>query len=333
MPLLNSWSQPLPAVSICCARVALLLATAIGAWTAPIANADLMLTQAGIDRGFQLTTFATGFPVSSLGIGPFGIDYQVGGDILVTTETGNLQRFQNVDGQDAATVPVLANFGQGHAIGLAHLDSNIYMAQNGAPARIVQLNPDGSISHTVASGIAGALGLVADPVSGHLFVSTNVNPRRILNVDPVAGTFTTFASVNVDGMCFSGDYSTLYAAWADNHLVGFDVTSGAQVFDSGLIANVGAIDGSALGYGQFAGSAYVNTRSGFVVEVNLSTMAQTIIASGGSRGDFVAADPTHNGDMLLTQTDRVMRLHGIPEPTTAALLCIGGLLAIRRRTR
>ena len=41
--------------------------------------------------------------------------------------------------------------------------------------------------------------------------------------------------------------------------------------------------------------------------MNLATATQTIIASGGSRGDFVTVDP-NNGTLLVTQSDRIMRL-------------------------
>ncbi len=78
-----------------------------------------------------------------------------------------------------------------------------------------------------------------------------------------------------------------------------------MVFQSGTIAT--GPDGIALGTGPVAGNLFVNTNGGTVVEVNLKTAAQTIIASGGSRGDFVTVDP-NNGTLLLTQTDRIMRL-------------------------
>jgi hypothetical protein len=45
--------------------------------------------------------------------------------------------------------------------------------------------------------------------------------------------------------------------------------------------------------------------------VDLATGAQTLLASGGSRGDLVAVDPS-DATLLLTQTDRILRLHGPP---------------------
>src|SRR6185369_2055824 len=117
-----------------------------------------------------------------------------------------------------------------------------------------------------------------------------------------------FASVDADGMTVGGDGRTLYAAVFRQHLVGFDIGSKAQVFDSGTIAYV---DGPALGIGSLAGKIFANVNDGTVWEVDLATSAQTLIASGGSRGDLVAVDPA-DGSLLLTQTDRILRLHGPP---------------------
>jgi hypothetical protein len=79
------------------------------------------------------------------------------------------------------------------------------------------------------------------------------------------------------------------------------------VFDSGTIS--GGPDDIALGVGTLAGNLFVNTNSGELVEVSLKTAAQAVIASGGSRGDFVTVDP-NNGTLLVSQSDRMMRLTG-----------------------
>jgi hypothetical protein len=105
-------------------------------------------------------------------------------------------------------------------------------------------------------------------------------------------------------LAFDPSAGILYAA-TGGRAEGFDITTEAKVFDSGTIS--GWPDGIALGKGPVAGNLFVNTNGGTVVEVNLATSVQTVIASGGSRGDFVTVD-ANNATLLLTQTDRIMRL-------------------------
>src|SRR5262249_10392808 len=53
-----------------------------------------------------------------------------------------------------------------------------------------------------------------------------------------------------------------------------------------------------------------------VVEVNIANNTQTRIANGGSRGDFVHVD-SNDGSVLLTQSDRVVRLKFPAGPATS----------------
>src|SRR5262249_7028586 len=107
-------------------------------------------------------------------------------------------------------------------------------------------------------------------------------------------------------------------------------TTGAQVFDSGVIP--GGPDGTAIGTsGNLAGKLFVNTNGGTVVEINTTTLAQTVLATGGTRGDFVTVDPL-NDTLLITQTDDILRLTPtgggfIPVPGPIAGAGVPGLLA------
>jgi hypothetical protein len=162
-------------------------------------------------------------------------------------------------------------------------------------------------------------GLAADPFTGHLFVST-LSGNDILNVDPIGKTQTHFVSASADGLALSNDGTILYGAVLNGHILGWSTATGAQVFDSGFIS--GGPDGVAVGTGAFAGELLVNTNGGNLYEINETTLAQALIATGGSRGDFVTVDPT-NGTFLITQSDRIMRLSGpssVPEPSSIWLL-------------
>lgn len=291
------------------------------------AQAQLTLTPDGVARNLSLTTFVSGFNSSS-NIGPLGIAFPSGGGVMVTNYLGTVQTFANVDGQTAGSAPVQANYGLPNAIGLATYGSHIYMTQQ-SNAAVVELNADGTFNRNVLTSFPNATGIVTNPANGHLFVST-WSHGALIDLNPVTGTFTTVAPVSADGLSVSADGSVVYAAVTNGHIVGYNTATGVSVFDSGFIG--GGIDGTALGAGLLAGNMYVNINNGTVVEVNMTTLVQTVIAAGGSRGDFVTVDPT-DSSLLITQTDRIIRIHGefVPAPGVGALLSLGLLAAGRRR--
>jgi hypothetical protein len=304
------------------------------------AEAGLTLTSAGTQAGFGLSVFATGFPSNGIS-GPLGIAFTNSGGVIVTDSPGNVRIFAtDADGQNASSAPIAQNYGANNAVGLARLGNNYYMTQQGN-SDLVQINANGTFNQTIVGGLPNATGLVADPLSGHLFVSTPAGDNSIYAVDPIARTMKLLESgTYVDGLTLSTDGKIVYGASNNGDILGFSTTTGASVFDSGFIAN--GIDGAALGTGSLLGNLYVNTNFGTVYEVNLSTLAQTLIASGGSRGDFVTVDP--NGTLLLTQTDSIDRLTApngggfgaVPEPSSILLVgmgCVGTMIYSRRRAK
>jgi hypothetical protein len=267
---------------------------------------SLTLTQAGVDRGIGISIVAVDFPVNG-GVGPLGIAFPDSGGILVSDQNGNVRVFaSDSDGQSADWFPPL-NYGYRNAHGIAKLNGTIYMTQ-ATLGDLVQLNDDGTINQVILTGLPNAIGLAANPYTGHLFVSFN---GSIADVDPVAQTATTFVTGSFDGLTLSADGSVLYAARGDMHIIGFDVVNDSHpvIFDSGPIA--GNPDGVVEGTGALAGNIYVNTNGGTVVEVNLDRGQQTVIANHGTRGDFVAVDP-YDGSGLFTQSDRIIRLRFPP---------------------
>jgi len=303
-------------------RLAFLLLFLLATGLSGTVHADMTLTAAGVAAGFTLTTFATNFPNTGAGgTGPVGIAFP-GSGVMVSDWPGNVRVFpSHADGQDAGAVSATA-YGTANAVGLAQVAGKLYMAQN-PMSRVVQLNPDGTLNQVIV-GVFCATGLVADRFTGHLFVSSGCSGGGIVSVDPVAKTATAFNSVLSDGLALSNDGLTLYAAdITGHHVLGFDTTTKAQVFDSGVISFV---DGIAVGSGVLAGKIFANTNFGEVWEVDLATSAQTLIASGGSRGDFVAADPS-DGTLLVTQSDRILRLH----PPAGGSFGNGNLLNISTR--
>jgi len=324
----------------------------LGAFAAS-APAAMMLTPTATAAGFTLSTFAFNFPFNGNGVGPVGIGFPSSGGVLVGDyATGNFYRLSDVDGHDISVTPISAGgYGSSQISGLANSGGTMYVALQASNA-VARITDNGTFVAAVASGFPNsgwgglATGLVTNPNNGHLFVSepSSWGGNPVSDLNPATGTFTTFVGASFDGMTTDGN--VLYGAdISQQRIRGFSLSSGnygAEVYDSPVISG---LDGSALGTGSLAGNIFVNTNGGSLIEVNLATNAETVIGTGGSRGDFVSVDP-YTGTLLLTQTDSILRLtppagggfnggNVIPEPATLTLFGIGGVglmvCALRRR--
>jgi hypothetical protein len=183
--------------------------------------------------------------------------------------------------------------------------------------KVVQINANGTYIRDVV-GVARAVGIVTNPTNGHLLVTgfDGTGPYfrdAIYDVDPGAGTSNLFVTgvPGADGIVTDGHMVYVAAAEASSggHILGYDLATKTQVFDSGP---VNGVDGTALGAGSLAGKIFANTNLGEVWEIDLVNPSnRTLIASGGSRGDFVAVDPNDN-TLLVTQSDAIVRLVAPP---------------------
>lgn len=264
----------------------------------------LILTPAGVAEGFQLSTFVTGIT------SPTNCVVTSAGTVLVSGFNNTTYILpSDTDGQSvSASTPTVSN----NVFSMASDGTHIYGHPEMGP--IYELNPDGTVKRTVTNS-AGGYGIAVNPVNGHILAG------GIIDIDPNTNPITSqvVGSASPDGITVSGDGRYVFAAnyFASRNVLGFDIASHAQVFDSGPIA--GGVDGLATGGGTLAGKIYGNANSGVynnvsggtVVEIDTTTGQQTIIAYGGSRGDLASVDLS-NGTFLLSQSDRVMRL--IPPP-------------------
>lgn len=306
------------------------------------ADGAMTLTAAGSSAGFSLSTFADGFPSNPGGVGPVGIAITPAGQVMISDyaygyPSVNQARnavFADVDNQHYstdATFSSTAGFVLYGPSGIAVVGSHIYQAQQSGN-QVAEIDASGNYLQKIVD-FGAAVSLVANPANGHLFSSSG---SSVLDIDPIAKSFTVFSNTNWDGMAITPDGKILYGAnFNTGNIEGYDTATKALVFQSGAISGYGTIDGSALGTGVLAGNIFVNTNGGAIIEVNLTTKVQTVIATGGSRGDFVSVD-TNNGTLLLTQSNSVLRLtapagggfgdgNAVPEPTTLAIWGLGAL--------
>ncbi len=295
----------------------------------------LTLTSTGIADGFSLSTFVDGFQTGS-NIGPLGVTFLSNGNVMVDDfVNGGIRIFTDTDGQHAGDVSPSQTYGGNGPIGLTTLNGSVYVADR--PTTVYKLNNDGSIASTITTSIAGPTGIANDGTN--LFVDGNGGASGgLYMVNPTTHAVTTIANGSFDGLTVDAVAGILYAE-SNNHIYGYRISDFALISDTGALAGNEGLDGVAIGRGTLAGNLYINTNSGTFYQFNIATSALTLLANGGSRGDFVAVDS--NGSLLITQSDRIMRLTpsaggtfaDTPEPGTfaVALGTLGALFLIRRR--
>ncbi len=314
---------------------------ALVAVTPTASKAGLTLTAAGTNLGLSLSTVAYGFDSLS-NLGPLGIAFPTAHSMLVTDFAGEVYAFSSIpSNQSASTATIAQNLGGNGPIGMTVANGLVYLADrlNGT---VDAISATGAFQSFVVN-VAAPTGLATNPISGRIYVTSNTN--GIYEVDPTAHTKTLIVSgADFDGMSVSADGKTLYASQGNNIRVYSTGVNGAPAPALQATYAIGdSTDGTALGTGTLAGNLFVNTNAGNVWEYNIGSAALTLIASGGSRGDFVVAAP--DGSLFLTQSDSILSLSApsgsgftgttdVPEPATISVLGFAlAALAVRRACR
>ena len=315
---------------------ALLAAAAV---TSSPANAGLVTTAYGAAEGFSLSLFATEVGPGSGCCGPLGIATNSQGQVVMRQDNVGLNRlFNDVDLPQTPSTQLssapYSSFGFGAAI--TNSGGTLYATNNDAGQRIAVLNNDGSFNHFLTGNGIGYGGIATDPSTGHLISAGN--PGGIFDTDPTTGISKLIVpNVFPDGLSVSPDGTRIYAALG-GVVVGYDKT-GTQIYDSGAI---GSPDGTGVigGTSKFAGDIVANGNdenfwllNAFGNNLPDLGISAAIIATGGTRDDYVGLDGT-NGSLFVTQSSEVFRLTcgancfftpppPVPEPATLALVGLG----------
>lgn len=318
---------------------------------------SIALTSEGIADGFTLSTFATTNP-GQIGCcsGPFGIAVTNNGNVLVGTGSGHSYVFADTDGQTTGSA-LFTNSSNSGTAAYATVGGNPYGAQSG---RFVEFNNDGTVNHTL-TGVSTSpyLGMWGNQSNGHIISTSSAG---LIDIDPLAngglGSFRVIkAGLYPDGVTVSPDGLTVYVENGGT-IQGYSIATGALLSTFNSFGTLSSPDGSGVisSTNSLDGDIIVNfngngSTTGGIGLIDPSTSLFTVIATGGTRGDYVSPD-TNNGTLFLDYSDTVERLScgpncsiggpppppsSVPEPGTLAFMgtglsLLGGAVRRMRKT-
>jgi hypothetical protein len=296
-------------------------------------RASLILTPAGINDGFTLTTFVSGY---SGQYGPLSQGILSNGNVLTGSALDRkIYVFQDVDGQTLAnavsSVSYTCQTGNCN-YAMTTAGGQVYGAQafGGIYEHFASDGTSTPIPNLQNANLRGYLGMWTNPVNQHIIAASN---QGLVDIDPAAGTYRVVnASVFPDGVSVSPDGKVAYVE-NGGAIQSYNLSAGTLI-NTYFFGH--APDGTGvITTGKFTGDVVVNNNDGTVglldpTKPNGDPNQFVIIASGGTRGDFVSLD-NNNGTLFLSQNEQVARLScgssgcfgpptATPEPGTRSLI-------------
>lgn len=240
------------------------------------------------------------------------------GNVIVSNYANDTRyAFRDKDGQTVSAALNTVTPSGSSVTAYAHAGGQAYGSVNG---QFVQFNSDGTVNHVLTGVTAGPdLGMAGDPGNGHILASSG---SGIIDINPTAnggaGSFRVVApGGNGDGVSVSPDGKIVYSE--QGSINGYNIATGALVYQSGSLLN--SPDGTSVitSKNNLNGQIIVNNNNGEIDLLNPASNAVTVIATGGTRGDYVSPD-TNNGSLFLDYSDTVERLSCGPNCSTGGHL-------------
>jgi hypothetical protein len=255
--------------------------------------------------------FVTGLP--TCGPGPVGMLFD-GSSFFVTDYCNGTTYRTSPKGGDATGAGVVAvNNGLTHGLTLSH--GRYYGAGKGnaaLPRGVYAFGPGTlDIGHKVFASAGEPRGVVGDPKSTDLYVSTSGGLYRVRDPEAADPPSTKVADGEFDGLAFTADGSRLYVTdFNGGRVVAFD-RSFRKVFDvvvgHGADGIAVARDDAKLGGQSLAGNVFVNANDGSILRIDTQRgNVVSVVSAGGTRGDFVTVGP--DGCLYATQSATIERL-------------------------
>ena len=291
-----------------------LVAVVVGAATALLAPAAYASTDfASVTSPFtSATDFATDFP--SYGFGPSGLIADGTNFYALDVSNGMLYKLPASGGSASTAQSAATNFSYGMA-----LSHGTYFAATWSG--LGSFDPTTLAAGPVHVAVpCGGIGVVGDPLSADVYVSSVCGIYRVQNPASSSPTVTPFVTGTFyDGIEFTQDGQHLWGAGNANNTVAEYSRSGAL---EQTVPEYHGPDGIAVAYPNtvidgfdYSNNVFVNNNDGTVVRIDTNNAdAVSTVASGGNRGDLSTVGP--DGCFYITQVDRVEKIAPcIFEPT------------------